>query len=301
MRIEPLYQEFLTYLQLERSYSPHTLVAYRSDFNVFTRFLGEADGSANVEGITHSVVRQYVAWLSRRGLKPSSVARRINSLRSFWNFLRDNDRVTVDPFRRVSLPKRGTSLCVHLSAEECRALLAASEQQPSAFLAFRDKAILTLMLFTGIRRSEVLNLQVSALDLTQKTVQIIHAKGHKSRLIPLADDAVLALRDWLELRPANCLHDFVFTTQWGARLGRRGLTTCLRRALARARIRRPGITPHKLRHSFACLMLQNGCDLFSLQQMLGHTRLDTTAVYLHATIDGLRTALLKHPLAGAGR
>jgi site-specific recombinase XerD len=113
-------------------------------------------------------------------------------------------------------------------------------------------------------------------------------------------EAAAALREWHEARP-ECEHDCVFTTQWGARLGRRGIGSAVRRALAGAGIEKPGMALHTLRHSFACLMVRNGADLSCLQRMLGHSRLDTTGVYLDATAEDLREAIGRHPLASARR
>ena len=157
---------------------------------------------------------------------------------------------------------------MYLSEDECRRLIAGAEQQPSPFLACRDKALLTFMLFTGARRGEVLNLSWGDVDLEQRTVRFVAAKGAKTRVLLLADDAAVALTAWRDLRPA-CNHGFVFTTPWGARLSRRGLSTALTRALQAAGIEKPGTTPHKLRHSFACLMLRNGADLDCLRACWG--------------------------------
>ena len=140
-----------------------------------------------------------------------------------------------------------------------------------------------------------MNLTWRDADLGNGTVRFVGAKGDRTRVVPLAEAAVCALEEWRRLRP-RCDHDHVFTTQWGARLGRRGIRTALERALEGAGIDRAGMTPHKLRHSFACLMVRNGADLSCLQRMLGHTRLDTTGVYLQATAEDLREAIGRHPL-----
>ena len=300
MRIEPLYQEFLTYLSVERNCSPLTVTAYQSDGRLFLASLADQSELPEIESVTRLVVRQYIVWLRNRGLKPSSVARRIHSLRSFWNYLWDSDYTDTNPFRKLTLPKQSRALPVYLSEEECRRLLDAAGKQSGSFLACRDKAILTLMIFTGARRSEVLELTWANVDPNQGTVRFVGAKGDKTRVVPLAADAAGLLRDWRELRPADCEHGYVFTTKWGARLGKRGLTSALGRALADSGIEKDNVTLHKLRHSFACLLLANGADLHCLQAMLGHTRLDTTGIYLHATAENLREAMGKHPLSGMG-
>jgi site-specific recombinase XerD len=186
-----------------------------------------------------------------------------------------------------------------LSEEECRRLLEGACNQPSPFCACRDRAILTLMIFTSARRSEVLDLTWPNVGLEQGTVRFVGAKGDKTRVVPLAVDAADLLREWRETRPTDWDHTYVFTAKWGARLGKKGLMSALRRALAGSHIEKSNVTLHKLRHSFACLLLANGADLHCLQAMLGHTRLDTTGIYLHATAEDLRDAMAKHPLSGA--
>ena len=298
MHIVPLHEEFVSYLDLERGYSPLTIKAYQSDFRIFLRYLSHIGQEPQVHIINRQVIRRYIAWLRKEGLKPTSIARRLHSLRSFWNYLRDNDYTERDPFLQVSIPKRARSLPVYLSAQECVALLEATERQSSALLAFRDKAILSVLVFTGIRRAELLELRLTSVDMGQATLRIERGKGGKTRLVPLSHQAVTALKDWLELRP-ECDHDYLFTSQACGRLGRRALTGALRRALASAGLERKGITPHKLRHTFACLMLQSGCDLFSLSKLLGHTHLDTTTIYLHASVEDLRPPMARHPLNAA--
>jgi site-specific recombinase XerD len=294
--IEALYEEFLTYLAVERNSAKLTVDSYRSDARMFLKFLDEAGVTHEVEAVTKQVLRQYIVWLRERGLQPATVARRIHSLRSLWNYLWDCEYAETNPFRKLRLPKQSRRLPVYLSEDECRRLIAGAAQQASVFLACRDAALLSFLLFTGARRSEVLNLAWADVDLEQRTVRFVAAKGDKTRVLPLAEDAAEALAAWREVRPA-CDHQCVFTTQWGARLGRRGLMSALRRAMATGGVDRPGTTPHKLRHSFARLLLKNGADLNCLQRMLGHTRLDTTGVYLAATAEDLREAMGRHPLS----
>jgi len=295
MLIELLYEEFLSYLEVERDYSTLTVSAYRCDGKLFLEALAELSVEPKVESVTKQTVRQYIALLRRQGLKSTTIARRLCSLRSFWNYLRDTEYTNYDPFLKISTPKKERPLPTYLTAQECTALLEAAERQRSVSLGFRDKAALATLIFTGVRRGELLNLRVASVDFQGERLVIEKGKGKKPRVLPLAQPLREALQDWLELRP-RCNHDFLFTAQWGAKMGKYGLASALRRALKGAGITKPGITLHKLRHSFASLMLQNGCDLYSLSKMLGHTRLDTTAIYLHTTVEHLRSALACHPL-----
>lgn len=299
MYLPDLHTEFLNYLEIERNYSPHTIAAYRSDFRAFLAYLAEqGEVGPTVASVDRPTVRGYIAWLRTRGLAPASAVRHVNSLRAFWGYLRDESRTQADPFVRISIPKLPSRPPRALSAQEAQGLLDAAEQQHCVFSAFRDKAILSLLIFGGLRRNEIIRLQLHDLDLNAATVTVVSGKGAKGRLIPLSAGAQDAVRDWVELRPTNCSHDHLFTSKWGAPLSKNGLMSCLQRALARADIRAEGVTLHTLRHTFATLMLQGGCDLYSLQQLLGHSRLDTTATYLHAGLANLRQALSCHPLIG---
>jgi len=299
MRIDNLHNEFLAYLELERDYSPHTISSYRSDFRSFLQFLASEGVLPELDQVDRSTVRRYLAWLHDRGVSSATIVRRIDSLRSFWNYLRESEYTESDPFFRISVRKRPARTPTHLSLEEAQGLLAAAGRQGSLFNAFRDTAVLTVLLCTGIRRSELLSLTLDALDLDGGTLQVTAGKGSKSRVLPLLPAACTALADWLELRP-DCGHDRVFTSKWGAPLSTNGLSSLLKRALGASGITKSGITLHSLRHTFACLLLKSGCDLYSLQRMLGHSRLDTTAVYLHATVEDLRAAAAKHPLNQLG-
>jgi len=299
MELAPAHEEFLAYLDLEANRSPQTVTAYASDFRQFLLCLTETDREPVGEAIDRQTIRQYVAWLRRRGLSVTSICRRLASLRSFWRFLGDNGYTDRDPFVRVSIPKRARSLPVALSAPEAQALLQAAERQPSIYRAFRDRAALSVLLFTGLRRAELLALRLPDVDLGEGTLRIEHGKGDKTRLVPLGERPLSALRDWLDLRP-GCDHDFLFLSSDRRPLGRRALMGLLRKALRRAGIDRPGVVLHSLRHTAATLLLQGGCDLASVQRILGHSSLNTTGVYLQVTMHDLRRAVARHPLAVPG-
>jgi site-specific recombinase XerD len=294
MELAQLNEEFLSYLEVECNRSLATIAAYASDFRLFRRFVGPRPLAP--EDVDRKFVRQYITWLRAEGHQPNSITRRLASLRSLWKYLRDNGYAETDPFLRVSIPKRERPLPTWLTVEECERLLAAAERQPSVTHAYRDRAVLGLLLFCGLRKAELLALEVASVDLSEGTVRVERGKGGKCRVLPMPLRLVSALADWLELRPL-CQHERLFTSSANAPLGGKGLASVLRRSLHRAGITKR-CTLHHLRHSFACLLLQGGCDLYSLSQMLGHARLDTTATYLHASARDLHRAAAKHPLAG---
>ena len=186
------------------------------------------------------------------------------------------------PLARVATPKKQKQIPMYLSFEECQRLLDATDKNHLFLLAFRDKAMLGTFIYTGIRRGELLALTMADVDFEARTLAVRNGKGGKGRVIPLYDELIELLRDWLELRP-QCEH---------------GLQEAFHRAKKAAGIDREGVTIHTLRHTFASSLLQNGADLVSIQRLLAHSSLDTTAIYRHVQMDGLREAVDKHPLSG---
>jgi site-specific recombinase XerD len=295
MDLQPLIEEFLWYLDAEKGYSDYTIVSYRSDLRQWLMYLSERDAPPDTDGITVSVMRGFVQMLHQRKLAPATIGRRIHCLRSFWNYLLGFGYVERNPCRRVSVPKREHRLPVVLSAEECRGLLEGTASGRYSFCRTRDYAVITLLLYTGLRRSECLGLTLDDVDVSQGWVSVRRGKDNKSRLLPLADEPREGLTEWLEIRPAVG-HDHLFTDRLGRPLGPKGIQGLFRKAVEASGLRRPGLTLHKLRHSFATMLLESGCDLASIPKLLGHASLETTSVYLHVEMSRLREAVAHHPL-----
>ena len=158
--------------------------------------------------------------------------------------------------------------------------------------------MMSMLIFTGMRRGELINLRLGDISLTKRTVQVF-GKGGKSRVIPLVDQLVQALSDWLEFRPTCCKHDYLFSTFHGNRIHPSGMQRIWADILEKSGLSTEGVTLHTLRHSMATLLLLSGkCSLVEIQQILGHSRLDTTAIYLHVGGIQLRQAVEAHPLIG---
>ena len=296
MKLQHATDEFLAYLMHERGCSPFTIVSYKSDLKQFLKFLAQRGVPPKVENVTSSVARQYVAALSQAGYAPSTIGRRVASLKSLASYLQECEYTSHDPLARVSTPKKQHRTPTYLTIEECQRLLDATDKNHFFMLAFRDRAIVGTFLYTGIRRGELLALKTDDVDFEARTLAVRNGKGGKGRVIPLCDESIALLQDWLELRPERG-HDSLFTTRLGQPLGKHGLQDAFCRAKEAADIKREGVTIHTLRHTFASSLLQNGADLVSIQRLLGHSSLDTTAIYLHVQMDGLREAVAKHPLS----
>jgi len=296
MTLQEARERFLSHLSAERGYSPLTIVAYQSDLNQFIDHQATRAASLRVAEIGTSDIREFVAALAERGLKAPTITRRINCLRSFFGFLVTNDYLAADPTIGIRSPKKARKLPVTLTEQECRRLLDAAYQSHYTMLGFRDRAVLSLLLYTGLRRQELLELDLDDVDLRQGWLRVRRGKGSKMRMVPLALEAISAIEDWLEFRP-QCRHQGLLATLTGKRLGRHGLQALFRKALLNAGIMRPGLTVHSMRHTFASLLLRSGCDLMSIKEMLGHASLESTAIYLHIEMSSLKVAMNRHPLA----
>ncbi len=295
MLIEDVAREFFVYLDAEKGCSPATIEAYQSDLKLFRRFLRSDGTPQQIEAVTPAVLRRYIAGMSEDGLAASTRGRRLYALRSLWNYLERADLVSDNPTRKVATPRREQRLPTYLSAEECGRLLTACDDNHYIDLAFRDRAILTVLIYQGLRRAELLGLRIGDVDREAMTLLVRRGKGGKSRLLPLATQSAEAVADWLEFRPAAD-QSTLFLTRGGNPMSPKDLNRMFRRTVDRSGIQRDNVTLHTLRHTFATLLLKEGVNVRTLQRLLGHASIETTALYLHLQTDDLRGALARHPL-----
>ena len=299
MVMKTLAQDFAVYLEAELGYSPLTASSYRYDLWQFFDFLQQQDITLAPEKVTTPLVRKWVVEMHHRGLSNATVGRHLHALRSFWRYLLDCGYVDHDPVAKVSVPKRERRLPKYLGADDLRKLLAAAEHSRSVLCGFRNHAMMATLIFTGMRRGELINLQLGDVSLSERSVTV-WGKGAKARVIPLVDEALEPVRDWMELRPDHNSHSYLFTTTHGNRIYPSRMQRIWKTILQRSGIEREGVSLHTLRHSLATLLLQSGeCSLVEIQRILGHSRLDTTAIYLHVNEGELRNAVTAHPLAGS--
>jgi len=297
MLMETIAQDFALYLEAEKGYSPLTATSYCYDLGTFFEYLAGEDIDATIENVTVSRVRAWVVDMHRRGMSKATVGRRLYGLRSFWSYLLECGYTETDPVHEVPVPRREQKLPKYLPAEDLEKLLQAAQQSPSVPCAFRNYAMMCTLVFTGMRRGELINLRTGDLALGDGVVKV-RGKGSKERMIPLVGRAVDAIRDWLEFRPEECGHDFLFTTTHGNRIHPSRMQRIWRSIFERTDIEDDGVSLHTLRHSMATLLLQSGeASLPEIQRILSHSRLDTTAIYLHVTDGEMREAVSAHPLA----
>jgi len=280
--------KFLRYLEVEKNYSPHTLLNYKIDLDEFFRFLQDTP----LEKIEYIHLRRYLATLRDRKLKPRSMARKLSSLRSFYKFLNREGLLNDNPAALLMTPKLDKTLPKFLSESEMSAFIESPTADTEAGL--RDRAILEMLYSTGMRVSELVGLNVDTVDLIGSIAKV-SGKGKKERLLPLGKKATEAIHAYLNKRKVRT--QALFLNKNGKRLTTRGIFNITDKYIKLISATR-NISPHVLRHSFATHMLDRGADLRSVQELLGHVSLSTTQIYTHVTTDRLRKIYDKaHPRA----
>ncbi|MGE3842364.1 MAG: tyrosine recombinase XerC [Vicinamibacterales bacterium] len=310
---------FLEHLRLNRSASPHTVLAYENDIRQFitdTAFARTLEPSDVTEAhVDATAMRDYLAAMHRRGLSKSSSARKLSAVRTFVKFLRRQGGLDSDPAALIKAPKRDQLMPAHLSESDMVRLLDAPDANTP--LGRRDRAILELFYAAGLRLSELVGLGIEDVDLSGRMVRVM-GKGRKERLIPVNQSASDAIARWLRDREQlqgrrapepveragprrgarRVLREQpLFLNYRGGRLSTRSVHRLVRRYVAQCSTRL-GISPHALRHSFATHLLQRGADLRAIQELLGHVRLSTTQRYTHVNLAQLMATYQKaHPRA----
>jgi integrase/recombinase XerC len=285
---------FLRHLRDERRLSPLTVTHYRRDLVQCLAYCDDR-GIAGWEALTPAEVRGWVAALHRRGLSGKSIQRALSALRSFYRYLLREHIVARNPAGGVSAPRSARRLPGTLTADQAARLVSLTAGDP---LALRDRALLELLYSSGLRLSELVNLNIPELDLAAGQVRVT-GKGRKVREVPVGARARAALRDWLAARApvARAGEAAVFVTRAGKRLGARAVQARLRHWARRQGMEVP-VHPHMLRHSFASHMLESSGDLRAVQELLGHASLSTTQVYTHLNFQHLAGVYDKaHPRA----
>jgi integrase/recombinase XerC len=285
---------FLQRLKTERRLSPHTVSAYQRDLNALLDFCARERVGSWAE-LDSYVVRRFAAESHRRGLSARSVARRLSAVRTFLSYLVEIGIVRANQAVHVQAPKPSRRLPKTLDADQVASLLAISGEAP---LTLRDRAILELFYSSGLRLAELVGLDLSDVDVADRTVRVT-GKGGKTRIVPVGRHALRALGDWLHVRPelASPGEQALFLGQRGERLSRRSVQTRLNH-WAQRQGAPTRVHPHMLRHSFATHLLESSGDLRAVQEMLGHASVSTTQVYTHLDFQHLAHVYDKaHPRA----
>jgi site-specific recombinase XerD len=273
-------EQFLEYQRSYRSHSPLTVSTYRCDLSQFCQWLKRRLGHLpEPNAVTRELVMQWTVTLA--GLAPASVCRKVSVLSSFFSFLVDLGELGGNPARRIPLPKPASRIPNAISEDDAQKLIGAAE---SPF----ERAMLLLMLTAGLRRSEMGAIRLEDVNL-EGGLLLVRGKGAKQRMVPLMPQAAEAIRNYLAIRP-DVDQPYLFLSPQGRRLANDFLNRTLRRILARAGLAKR-ITPHMLRHTFATHLVRNGVDVRTIQELLGHADLETTANYLHSDTRAKETAV----------
>lgn len=286
--------EYITYLIDVKGSSQNTVQSYRRDLVKMQKFF-ETNGVTEVSEVNSTLVRSYVLYMEDEKMSSATVSRSIASIRSFFIYLLERGLVTGNPTEGIKPPKVEKKVPETLTIEEVTVLL----EQPSGNSPkeVRDKAMLELLYATGLRVSELVSLKASDINLSLSYIEC-HDRN-KSRVIPIENAAKSALSRYLvEVRPSMCHNsEYLFTNIKGEEMSRQGFWKLIKAYAKKAGINKD-ITPHMIRHSFASHMVNNGADLISLQEMLGHSDISTTQIYLRGKSSKLKEVYdMAHPRA----
>lgn len=291
-------QAFITYLQIEKNYSPYTIEFYTQDINQFFHFMKD-QVIDKLEDVSTSDVRIYLTELFSQQLARKTIARKISSLRSFYRFLLREKVVENNPFSAVSIPKLEKRLPDFFYEEELQQLFLSCDTNTP--LGLRNKALLELLYATGIRVGECTKIQLSDIDFSVSTV-LVRGKGQKERYVPFGSFAHQALEAYIKtgrnkLMKNTSTHSYLFVNYRGGILTDNGVRDILNKMMDTSSSQGK-IHPHKLRHSFATHLLANGADMRTVQELLGHAFLTSTQIYTHVTNEYLKkTYMSYHPRA----
>ena len=279
-------EDFIVYLQIDKKYSENTIDAYHHDLMRYYKYVNEIEHK-DFGTIKKKEIKNYLKYLNDSGLDQRSVSRNISSIRSFYKFLLIEKYVKNNPSDLLELPKRKKTLPQVLSMEEIDRLLDIPLTDP---YSYRNKAMLELMYATGLRVSELINLKSHDVDLSMAYVRTV-GKGDKERIIPIGDVALNALKNYMEnyrkLLLKGKVTDALFLNNHGLGMTRQGFFKILKKLAKEKDIKTP-FSPHTLRHSFATHLLNNGADLRSIQELLGHSDISTTQIYTHISNQRLK-------------
>ncbi|MGE5674653.1 MAG: site-specific tyrosine recombinase XerD, partial [Mycobacterium leprae] len=295
--MKKLIHEFINYLSVERGLAMNTLESYGRDLRQYSQYL-EQDDETDLDSVTRDKIINYLMFLQSQGKATATIARRLAALKAFYQFLVREHRISADPTANLESPKLEKRLPKVLTVSEVERLLAQPDSSQPACI--RDRAMLELLYATGIRVSELVNLNVADVNLDMGYIKC-YGKGSKERIVPLGSLAIQSVRSYLTSARARLVKDrdeaALFVNHHGHRLTRQGFWKIVKKYADDAKIEKE-ITPHTLRHSFATHLLENGADLRSVQEMLGHADISTTQIYTHVTKGRLKEVYARtHPRA----
>jgi integrase/recombinase XerC len=281
---------FEKYLKAVKFFSKHTLRAYLKDVNDFYFFL--KNKNINLHNVTKHDIRLFFVEFDKKKLSRATIARKFASLRTFYKFLITNNTIEKNLFENMYYPKKSKKIPLFLTENEINLLFNIKKKK------IRDIAIIELLYSCGLRVGELTNLNLNNIDFIYNTI-IVKGKGNKERIVPVGNKCIEVIKEYINERKVKKIpyttESPIFLNKNNLRLSERSIRRILNKYAIIAGIKK-NISPHTLRHTFATHMLDRGCDLRSVQKMLGHENLSTTQIYTHVTIESLKKIYKKtHP------
>ena len=284
--------KYLDYLKYNKNYSDKTIKNYKLDLKDYFHFLEQE--SLNYQEVTYEDLRYLFKHFESLKLSNKSIRRHISSIKGFYRYLTLENKVLDNPFLYVSLPKKESKLPRYLTYEE---LLEIFQEMPlKTNYDLRNRLILEFLYATGIRVSDIISISISDLDFFNQSVKIL-GKGKKTRIVYYNDVVKKLLEKYLDIYPKLNKKGlpYLFLNQKGDPLTTSGVSYIINQVIKKISFKKH-ITPHMLRHSFATHLLNNGCDLSTVQELLGHSSISTTGIYTHVTLDHIKDVYYKcHP------
>jgi integrase/recombinase XerC len=291
-------ESFLKYLQYEKRCSPHTVKAYGIDLEQFYNFLLETYEVSDIKEVNHSFIRSWIISMMEESITPRSINRKITTLKTYYKFLLREGVITQNPMLKIQSPKTSKRLPVFVDKTNMDQLLDHIEFTED-YTGRRDKFIIELFYVTGMRLAELVNLKVESLDLYNNSLKVL-GKRNKERIIPFSHTMKDLIIKYIESRNSienSKNSDYLFLTPKGIQIKRKMVQTLVKKYLGMVSTIDKK-SPHVLRHSFATNMLNNGADINSVKEILGHASLAATQVYTHNTIEKLKNIYKQaHPKA----
>jgi integrase/recombinase XerC len=288
-----LKNKFIKYLSAEKRFSEHTITSYSTDLDQFSIFLSEEYQISNeVSEISFQIVRSWIASLLEKGVTPRSVNRKISTLKTYFKFLIRENVILESPMLKIVAPKSKKRLPVFIEENQIENLLNEVEFD-EGFIGERDKLIIELFYVTGIRLSELINIKIFDINFSNSLIKVL-GKRNKERLIPLSINIVNELQTFVK---KHNLNNYLFTNLGGTKVYTKLVYRVVKKYIGKiSSVNKK--SPHILRHTFATHMLNNGADINAIKELLGHANLSATQVYMHNTIEKLKTVYKQaHPRA----
>jgi len=293
-----LIEKFIDYLQIEKNYSSNTLSAYKKDLIEFKNFINENFDKYPIEHAEYKAIRLWIVELVNKNLSNRSINRKVSSLKSFYKFLVKTDTIGSSPLLAHSPLKQSKKIQVPFSKEEINSLLD-SDSFKNDFRGVLQKTIITFFYFTGVRRIELINIKESDINMDSSTIRIM-GKRSKERIIPMLPKLKKSIVDYLYLRSQEFNKEtleYLFVSRSGGQLSEKYVYRTVNEyfKLVSPKVKK---APHVLRHSFATHLINEGADINSVKELLGHSSLSATQVYSHTSMERIKEVFKNsHPRA----